>query len=114
MSLWEEVRHHYEDGPEELPAPAFQRSSTHTARVGHDCEVCEGRIAPGQQYRKITYLDDEEGVTVWKAHLDRDVCNAERDAIKAARLREQAEWDAWAQEIGRREMEALNRAAETL
>ncbi|MFC3833402.1 hypothetical protein [Deinococcus rufus] len=87
MSVWLEVRHHAEDGPEPPERPAFTRRGTHTARTPHRCEVCEGWIRPGERSGYEARLDDEERrVVTVKAHEDVQTCDAERARVEAWRV----------------------------
>lgn len=101
---YQDIAHHYEDGPEDPTPPAFIRKDEHTARKAHGCGICEGTIWPGQRYRKSVWLDDD-GMHIYKSHADRAECEAGRQEAEAYR---QAAWEAEGRALDR-EMEELAR-----
>lgn len=68
---WQDVRSFYEDPEEYEPDFKVLGQSKRTARKWHTCEMCEGGIAPGQQYESIRSLD-EGRFSIIKHHTDRD------------------------------------------
>lgn len=79
---YQDIAHHYEDGPEDPTPPAFERRSEHQARKAHGCSLCGGTIWPGQRYSKLVFLGDD-GLEIYKTHLDHAECEAGRQETEA-------------------------------